>query len=109
MSGSVGSPQAFNSAIIGLQSAGPGQYTITLTADIFDDAVIPGGAGVGLYAIDLPAGVSLTIVGNGFTLDGLGEGSGIAVIGGKVPIQDLTIEDPIAQGGNGFGGSGGGA
>ena len=109
MSASVGTQQDFNDAILGLRDVGPGQYTITLTATIYDDVAIPGVGGLGLYTLDLPAGVSLTILGNGFALDGEGEGSGIAVVSGKVTIQSLTIEDTVARGYNGLGSAGGGA
>jgi len=109
MSASVGTQQEFNAAIVGLENASAGQYTITVTAGfMFDDAGIPGTNAIGLYAIDLPAGVSLTIARNNAILEGNGEGSGIAVVAGKVTIQSLTIEDTLAQGGNGLGGLDGG-
>jgi hypothetical protein len=98
----VGGQPALNTDIVDLQSAAPGDYTIAFTQNIT----------AGLYAIILPTGVSLTIDGQNFALNGQGVADtygGLAVLAGKVTINDLTIEDTTAQGGNGEGSGGGGA
>jgi collagen type I/II/III/V/XI/XXIV/XXVII alpha len=108
----VGTQAELNADIIALQTAAPGDYTIAFTKSISDAAVIPGGLGYGLFAITMPAGVTLTLDGQSHTLDGAGAGlnaSGLAVLGGKVTIQSLTIEDTAATGGDGLGAAGGGA
>jgi hypothetical protein len=112
---SVGSQTALNDAILTIeQQATGGTYTID-----FANTITESGSTGGVVAIDLPTGVSLTIDGNGQTLNGAGvtpstvagQGidSGLAVVAGKVTIADLTIEDATAQGGAGVGGGGGGA
>jgi autotransporter-associated beta strand protein/VCBS repeat-containing protein len=77
----------------------PGIGTIALTGD--------------LPAIDLPAGVGLFIDGNGATLDAGGVTRGLLAYAGNVLIENLTIENGVAQGGaggsGGLGGGGGGA
>jgi hypothetical protein len=108
----VGSQQELNNDILALQTAAPGNYTIAFTKDISDHAIIPGGLGFGLFAVILPANVTLTLDGQGHMLDGSGAGvnaSGLAVVQGKVTIESLTIEDTSALGGNGLGAAGGGA
>jgi hypothetical protein len=78
----------------------PGTYTITFSADITEGDVDA------LYAAP---GVAVVIQGNSLTLDGSGTGNGLAVLGGKVSIADLTIEDTLARGVAGSGSGGGGA
>src|SRR6185503_489362 len=56
----------------------------------------------------LATGDSLTIVGNGGTIDGGGAERGFLVYAGNVIIQDLTIQNAVAQGGAGGGGGLGG-
>ena len=84
----------------------PGSYTINITSDITEGQA---GQPAGIYAIDVASGVTVTIDGGGFALNGAGKDGGLAVIRGKVTIQDLTIEDAIAKGGAGSEDSGGGA
>ena len=60
-------------------------------------------------AIDLQAGVHLTIDGNGFTLDGDDAHRGLYVYSGDVTVENLTIENAKAVGGAGTAGGGGGA
>ena len=65
-----------------------------------------------LDAINLAAGSSLTIVGNGSTVDGQGDQRGFFVLQGDVTLQNMTIANAVAQGGAGGSGSfagGGGA
>ncbi len=66
----------------------------------------------GLLAINLAEGTSLTLLGNGATLDGAGWQRGLFVQAGTVTIQGLTIANTVAAGGVGgdgwFGGGGGG-
>ena len=62
-----------------------------------------------LAAINLPSGVTLTIDGKDETLNGGGVAQGLFVFSGDVAVENLTIEDLVARGGNGADGSGGGA
>ena len=62
-----------------------------------------------LSLINLQAGVTLTIEGNGATLDGRGNQHGLVVYSGQVTIADLTIEHAVVHGSDGRGGGGGGA
>jgi hypothetical protein len=69
-----------------------------------------------LDAINLAAGVTLDIVGNGATLYGGGTQRGLFVYAGAVSIASVSLDDLLAQGGNGGdgsnsggGGGGGGA
>ncbi len=100
----VSTQAELNDAIIQLDQTDSGDYTIALTGDITESGP-PGG----IYALDLVSGVNVTIDGAGHTLNGGGTSGGLAVIGGKVSIADLTIEDTVAQGAAGDGGGGGGA
>ena len=52
-----------------------------------------------LAAIDLDSGSSVTFIGNGTTLDGAGN-DGLFVTAGTVALQDLTLADMTARGGN---------
>ncbi len=63
-----------------------------------------------LAAIDLDTGSSVTFIGNGVTLDGAGN-DGLFVTAGTVALQNLTLADMTAHGGNAEqnGGGGGGA
>ncbi len=67
-----------------------------------------------LYALNLSAGVSVTIDGNGNTLDGNGANTtgaqaynGFFVYNGQVAIQNLTIANTVARGGDSFWGGAG--
>ncbi len=84
----------------------PGNYTITLSADITEAQP---GQPAGLYVLTLQSGVNVTIDGAGFTIDGKGIDGGIAVTTGHVSISDLTISNTEAFGNGGPGGGGGGA
>jgi hypothetical protein len=57
--------------------------------------------GTALEVINLHAGVTLNIVGNNKTLDGGGAQRGLFVYTGAVTINDLAINNMLAQGGNG--------
>jgi hypothetical protein len=112
----VGSLAKLNSTIEQLDQVAAGTYTIQITQTI-NEGNNPGSP-AGVYAIDLAAGVTLDIEGNGNVLngsgvvaptDGQGADGGLAIISGKVSISDLTIEDATAQGGSGQGDGGGGA
>ena len=68
-----------------------------------------------LDAIDLDSGSSLTIIGNGGTIDGgysasvAGSGyRGLFVYAGSVTVQNLTIQNTVARGGAGGSGALGG-
>src|SRR5580658_189725 len=62
-----------------------------------------------LLAINLNSGVSLTVNGEGDALDGQNKYRGLLVYAGDVSIENLTIENALAAGGEGGGGGGGGA
>lgn len=78
----------------------PGTVTIQLGAGIALN-------GTATTAIDLAAGVTLDIEGNGHTLDGGGTQQGLFVYAGAVTVENLAIDNMLAQGGNGGGGGGG--
>src|SRR5271165_1696840 len=103
MSGtSVSTSTGLDNAILAADSlaASAGTYTITLTSNITLAAQ--------LEAINLQPGVTLDIVGNGYTIDGGGTDNGFFVYAGDVDIQNLTLADMTAVGGAGGGGGGGG-
>jgi hypothetical protein len=77
-----------------------GSYTITFTASVTL------AAGNTLPAI-ITSGTT-TINGANFTLDGGGVQRGFFVSSGTVVIENLTIQNTLAQGGNGANGGGGG-
>jgi hypothetical protein len=58
--------------------------------------------------MSLGNGVDVVIEGNGYTINGEGTSSGLAVTTGHVAVSDLTIEDALARGAPGAGGGGGG-
>jgi large repetitive protein len=64
-----------------------------------------------IATINLHGGDTLTIDGQGRTIDGDGAHRGLFVYAGDVTVKDLTIKDMVARGGNGSGGidPGGGA
>jgi hypothetical protein len=79
--------------------AGTGNYTIALSNNITLTQALP--------AINLGAGSSLTILGNGDTIDGGGTVNGLFAYAGTVDLADLTVADAAAVGGAGGGSSGG--
>ena len=83
--------------------ATPGTYTINITADITLTA------GTTLPAITGSAN-NLTINGGSHTIDGGSVQRGFFVYQGSVAINDLSIQNTLAQGGTGggLGGAGGG-
>ena len=90
--GTVGSPLTLNS--------GPALYTVAGSSQ--------------LYALNLSAGVRVTIDGNGKTLDGNSANTtgaqaynGFFVYNGQVNIQNTTIANTVAKGGDGGGGGAG--
>jgi hypothetical protein len=90
---------------LGGASSAPGLlYSLTFAAGFT--------LGSELYAINLAAGDTLTINGNGQTMDGGGVQRGFFVYAGDVTIENLTIRDAVAIGGAGGSGAvagGGGA
>ena len=63
-----------------------------------------------LFAVNLAGNDTLTIDGQGATLDGGGAHRGLFVYAGNVTIENLTIANAVARGGaGGDGGGGGGA
>jgi hypothetical protein len=90
---SVGSFAALNEAISAVDAQTTGSYTITVTGSITETTY--------LTALDLASGVSVTIDGGGFTLDGGGAYRGLFVYAGNVTIENLKIQDAHAVGGAG--------
>ncbi|MBV9859633.1 MAG: Hint domain-containing protein [Alphaproteobacteria bacterium] len=103
----VSSQADLNNAIEQIDQAASGT-TFDL---VFGGNITEGDLGqpTGIYAIDPNSGVSVTIDGNGFALSGGGANGGLAVLGGSVTVEQLTIEDTVAKGGDGDGSGGGGA
>jgi hypothetical protein len=91
-----------NGAIRTIDTFGqPGNYEIDLTDNITLTSQ--------LLAINLPAGVTLTINGEGHTIDGNNnQYNGLFVYSGDVTIENLTIANAAAKGGNGGTGDVGG-
>ena len=81
----------------------PGAVTISLGSSTIALA------GTAITAINLHAGVVLTIIGNGDTLNGGSAQGGFVLQAGSVAFQNLTIANMKAQGGAGTGLGGGGA
>ncbi len=101
----VGTEAELNQVIASIDTGGSNvvsgaAYTIALGGNITLNA--------DLDAINLPTGESLTLVGNGETLDGADTYRGLFVFDGAVAVQNLTIADSAAIGGAGGGGTGGG-
>src|SRR5271166_6991064 len=92
---------------IGLASHADGgngtHYAITLKAS----ATLTESADIS--AINLAGKDTLTLYGRGATLDGAGAYRGLFAYSGATTIENLTIENAVAQGGAGGGGGGGGA
>jgi hypothetical protein len=110
MSGStiiVDSQAASNPAIEQVDQAGTGAFNIVLSSDITEGGTA--GQPARIYALDLVKTVAVTIHGAEHSLNGAGKDGGLAVIGCKVTIESLTIEDTVAQGGTGTKSGGGGA
>src|ERR1700733_12847919 len=93
----VGSQDDLNTAIdaIEQQATGGSSYEIDFTNNITEGQA---GQPPGIYSIDLPNGVNLTINAKGYELSGNYAYGGLAVMKGAVTIQALTIEDTVAQG-----------
>ncbi len=86
--------------------AGPGTgtaYTITLAAG----TTLAEAADI--KAVNLNGSDTLTIDGQGAALDGGGAHRGLFVYSGDVTIENLTIQNAVASGGNGADGGSGGA
>jgi hypothetical protein len=77
----------------GTNLGGETSFTISISNNIT--------LGSELEAINLPAGDSLTIIGNGYTLDGAGAYQGLFDDAGTVAVQNLTIANAVATGGVG--------
>ncbi len=117
----VATEQELNQAIATIDAAGGGAFTIRFTADITEgtdtgNIVMFNGnalaAPADLFGINLHSSASLTIDGQGHTLNGAGAYRGFFAYAGSVTIQNLAIDNALARGGNGGGGyfaGGGGA
>ncbi len=96
----VGSASDLVSALTTVDNNPSTSYTINLTSDV----TLTG-------ATTLPAITSsstVTVTGNGHTLDGSNVQRGLLVYSGTVSVSNLTIQNAVAQGGNGGAGGGGG-
>lgn len=78
----------------------------TMTIELAANIALNGGV---LDAIELAAGATLDLIGNGDTLDGGNTQQGLFVYSGVVDVSDLAIDDMVARGGDGVSGGGGGA
>jgi hypothetical protein len=106
MTETVTSLATLNAAILQADAAAANSGTIVIDIAQTISLTAP------LEAIDLAAGVTLDIVGQGNTLDGGGTQRGLFVYAGVVDVSDLTIADAAAAGGaggTGLSGGGGGA
>ena len=62
-----------------------------------------------LEGINLAAGITLTIDGNGAVINGGGTARGFFAYAGNVGIENVTLQNLVARGGDGANGGGGGA
>lgn len=93
---------SFKAAIDQVDSATAGAYVIRLANTIIESGT--------LDAINLQSGVTLTIDGAGYMLGGANQYRGLFAYAGAITIQNLSIDDMLAQGGAaGYGAAGGGA
>ncbi|HEX4261609.1 MAG TPA: Hint domain-containing protein [Acetobacteraceae bacterium] len=121
MSMDVGTEAALNQAIAAADAETSGSFVIRFTQSITEgtdtgSTTVIGGQTVDLppdlFALNLQPGVSLTIDGAGFTLDGAGQYRGLLGYAGNISVDDLSITDANAVGGAGGAGAaagGGGA
>ena len=107
-----------NQAIATVDGAGAGDFIIQFTANITEgtdtgSSITFNGntlsAPADLYALNLKGGVSLSINGGGYTLAGANIYRGLFAYSGAVAVQNLNIDNTVAQGGVGAYGGGGGA
>ena len=113
----VSTEAELNQALAAIDGPAAGSFTIRFTADITEGTdsgaqIFHGSqtlaAPPDLYAINLASGVTLTIDGGGYTLDGDGKYRGLFVYAGNVTVRDLTIANAAAIGGAGGSSAGGG-
>jgi hypothetical protein len=95
-----------NADIAAINQIGPQATPVTETIELTGSLSLNGTA---LDAIDLAAGVTLDIEGNGGTLNGGGTERGLFVYSGTVTVENLAIDNMVATGGAGASGGGGGA
>src|ERR1700722_9638054 len=105
----VGNEADLNNAIQQYDTATSGSITINITQDIILGTSGVGGLPLDLDALNNSSGVTLVIEGNSHTLDGDGHDRGFLVYAGNVSIDNLTIDNAAAVGGNGGTRGGGGA
>jgi autotransporter passenger strand-loop-strand repeat protein len=119
----VSTEAQLNQAIATVDGAASGAYEILFTngitegSDLFDNIIFNGGtlsasAPEQLYAFNLASGVSVTLDGAGYTLNGDTSYQGLFVYQGDVTVENLTITGALAHGGDGGAGheyDGGGA
>jgi len=60
------------------------------------------------FGIDLQDGEALSIIGNGYTIDGGNNAQIFHVVSGNVVLSNLTLQNGLAKGGDGTNGGGGG-
>ena len=105
--GTAGDVEQLNALIVAADSAASGSFEIDFSGDIAVSSA--------LEAINLKSGVTLEIDGEGLALDGKDDSTsasydqrGLFVYSGAVNIDNLTIENMVANGGSGGAGGGGG-
>ena len=114
----VATEAELNQAIATVDAATTGSFLIQLTTSMREGTDT--GASItfngntlaappDLYALNLQSGVTVTIDGEGHTLDGAGIYRGIFAYAGAITIENLSISRVLAQGGNSNLGGGGGA
>jgi hypothetical protein len=91
--------------VLGGNAASNTTYTITLNSDI----TLNSATSSDLLAINLSTNSSLVIVGNNHTINGSNVQRGLFVYSGNVTVDNLTLANMVAAGGNGGAGAGGGA
>ena len=116
----VGTELQLQQAIATVDGSAPGDryFIIKFTANITEgtdagDTVIYNGSTIStpdsLFAFNIASGRQVTIDGNGFALDGANTYRGLFDYAGILAVRNLTIQNMVAQGGNGTNGGGGGA
>src|SRR5271165_2105724 len=92
---------SLNQQIADANALTSGTYTIEITGGF--------NYGAAITPIDLKSGVSLTIIGQGNTLDSTASVGGFEVLSGQATLENLTVADATALGAAGAAGGGGGA
>jgi hypothetical protein len=100
-SGTISTEAQLNATILAADNAAAGSGVVS--ADLGANISLT----TALKAINLRAGVTLDIEGEGYAIDGGGTQRGLFVYAGNVTLENLTIRNAVAQGGSGGGGGAG--